>query len=94
MKPNLTLKPRLQCSNWAICMKLAGACPLTSTARYYRYAGRLGTFAPDIAQQASKSAADLLDRMRESEEDATSGQSPDTAGQTTALDRPLGKLIN
>ena len=47
----------------------------------YRYAGRLGTFAPDIAQQASKSGADLLDRMRKSEEDAPSGQSTDTTVQ-------------
>ncbi len=40
----------------------------------YRQAGRLGAFAPDVAQQAAKSAADLMNRMREREEDATSGQ--------------------
>jgi hypothetical protein len=40
----------------------------------YRSAGRLGTFAPDIAQQAEKSAADLMNRMRQLEEDATPAQ--------------------
>jgi hypothetical protein len=54
----------------------------------YRYAGRLGTFAPDIAQQASKSAADLLNRMRESDEDATSGSSNETAGQNNGTGSP------
>ncbi len=37
----------------------------------YRYAGRLGSFAPDIARQASKSASDLMNKLRETEEDAT-----------------------
>ena len=54
----------------------------------YRFAVRLGTFAPDIAQQASKSAADLLDRMRQSEECAPSGQPPDAAGQNNGTGSP------
>ena len=52
---------------------------LDHAVQLYRYAGRLGNFAPDIAQQASKSAADLMDRIRAAEEDAPTGQSSDNA---------------
>jgi len=52
---------------------------LDHAVQLYRYAGRLGNFAPDIAQRASKSAADLMDRIRALEEDAPAGQSSDNA---------------